>query len=86
MTPSSRQPLVDEVGPPPRDGLFHLAALPADASSSDSMAPIVRLRDLVDLIAVQSERHQGVEVAFQVNLVWQVRARQQYCRVLLADL
>jgi hypothetical protein len=76
MTPSSRQPLVNKIGPPPRDGRFHLAALSSAVFVVGLNAADRQLRDLVHLIAVQSKRRQKVEVALQVNLVRQVGARQ----------
>ncbi len=39
-------------------------------TSSGSTRADRQLRDFVHLIAVQPERHQGVEVTVQVNLVW----------------
>jgi hypothetical protein len=75
MTPSSRQPLVNKIGPSPRDGRFHLATLSLAVYVVGLNAADRQLRDFVHLIAVQSERRQKVEVALQVDLVRQARAR-----------
>src|ERR1700756_1042768 len=63
MGPLSRQPLVDEVGPSPRDGRLHLAALPAYAVVIAFDRADGQPGHLVELVAVEPECEQGILAA-----------------------